>query len=517
MSVYILSYIHHKDNWVDMQYGNLMLPVISLFLSIFSPLSGPLENTFGPIVSLFISSIIIEICLILYYFQRNIWFFYGITLLTGIGSGLSSNIPIKNVCFYYPEKKGLINAIILSFTGICESLFILLGEKIINPNKEGVIDEKTEPYYSEEVSERSKYYFLFSMSVLPVGTILSFIFFYKYDPSFEKEEKEEEKSDECEEKEENEENEKNQVVEEKEELRDIFIKKTSNQKKLNSFYKASPSKNIKIALKSFRFWRNIIIASVMPFWILFLTASYRAYVVMLGVDTNIIFYLGTALGIISCILGIVWAALYDKFGFQPLMKIIGFICTSMSIYFYFFMDNKTLYVIGLIIIYCSVVGIGASLTPHIMQIYGMRYFLTIGGFTKLFNQMSIFSSAMISVILSMFFKNAEELVFPYKMVIVGGGILSVIGFILAFFENDEKFIYGDENEESKYYVKENEDKPNNSLEKEKNYINENASSILDVTNPDRSTVNTNEIRKKENNESDENEKNEEIEKNEIDE
>ena len=78
MSVYILSYIHHKDKWVDMQYGNLMTPLISLFLSIFAPLSGPLEKNFGPITSLFISSLIIEICLFLFYLQRNIWFFYFI-------------------------------------------------------------------------------------------------------------------------------------------------------------------------------------------------------------------------------------------------------------------------------------------------------------------------------------------------------------------------------------------------------------------------------------------------------
>lgn len=78
------------------------------------------------------------------------------------------------------------------------------------------------------------------------------------------------------------------------------------------------------------------------------------------------------------------------------------------------------------------------------------------------------------------------------MVVLGGGLLSVLGFILVFFETDEKFIYGDENEQNKYFVKEGEEKPSESFEREKNYINENASTIMDPTNSSRTTFNNNE-------------------------
>ena len=57
---------------------------------------------------------------------------------------------------------------------------------------------------------------------------------------------------------------------------------------------------------------------------------------MLGVDTNIIFFLGSGIAFAGFLLGPIWAALFDKYGFQPIMKIIGFICSGMSIYFYFF-------------------------------------------------------------------------------------------------------------------------------------------------------------------------------------
>lgn len=490
ISVYVLSYIHHKDKWVNMMYGVLMMPLMGLFTSLFSPLSGPLEKSYGPIIALLVSSIIVEVCLFLYYIQRNIWIYYSISFLAGFGIGLSANIPVKNACFYYPEKKGLISSTMMSFIGISLSGYVLIGEQLINPNKEGVIDEDTDPYYSEAVSQNFKKYYIFGMIVLPIGTLLSLLLFYKYNPNCENEENE--KANEKENENENDE-EKGEIkeTEEKEELKDTFMKKRIKKKKLNSFYKPSPSKNIKIALKNFRFWRNILIAVLIPFWISFIQSSFRAYVVMLGVNTNIIYFLGSGLAAISCLLGPVWASLVDKFGFQPIMKIIGFICSFMSIYFYFFIDNKILYPIGLLFTTSSLVGIMSAVTPHLMHIYGLRYFLTIGGFARLFNELGSFNAALASIIISIFFETAKELVFPYKMMIVGGGILSFIGLILVFFENDDKFIYGDEDEEDGPEKEEN-NRPNDTFENEKKYINENTSTILDATNSSRTTLNNNE-------------------------
>ena len=105
LSVYILSYIHHKDKWVDMQYGNLMMPFMTFCLSLFSPISGPLEKKCGPLISLFISYIIIEICLFLFYIQRNIWVFYSITLFAGFGAGISSQYQLKMLVFIILSKK----------------------------------------------------------------------------------------------------------------------------------------------------------------------------------------------------------------------------------------------------------------------------------------------------------------------------------------------------------------------------------------------------------------------------
>ena len=177
LSVYIFSYIYYKDKWVNMQYGNLTSPLMSLSLSLFSPLSGPLEKSCGPIISLIISNIIIEICFFLYYLQRNIWYFYSITLLMGIGTGLSTNILLKNSCFYYPKHKGLISSGIMSFMGVSASGYILLVEQLVNPDKIEAANIDTIPIYPEYIAQNFKKYFIFAMIALPIGTVLTIIFF----------------------------------------------------------------------------------------------------------------------------------------------------------------------------------------------------------------------------------------------------------------------------------------------------------------------------------------------------
>ena len=292
-SVYYISKIHYIQTWVNMQYANLMQPFVLLFLSIFSPLSGVMETLLGSRLAMLSSSIIIELSFIFLYFQGNIFIFYILSLFLGVGCGLSANICVKNCCFYYPNKKGLISSLIVSLGAMTGSSYTYLGEKIINPEREKVIDKDKEPYYREEIAKRSKYYFLFAMIAIPIFTAISLFLFYKYDPSceiendinekienkvddikgplLEKNDEVTENKNENENKEEN--NENNNEVKDNEEnnINVNEIKNEDNNKKennkeeknvekinvSNSYLKPSPKKNIKKALKNWRFWRNM--------------------------------------------------------------------------------------------------------------------------------------------------------------------------------------------------------------------------------------------------------------------
>ncbi len=398
--VYFVSYIYYKDSWVNMQYGNINGPIILLLLSSFSPLSGVIEKKIGPKLTLILSSSIVECCLILFYFQRNLWIFYGLSICIGIGSGLSAGVPIKNSCRYYPNKKGVINSVIICLGGLVSSLYSFIGEKIINPDKKGIINKKTNPFYPEEVANNANKFFIFAMIVFPVINLLSLFFFYIFVPNNDNKDS-------------------------------ILVEKKG---------KENNNTNTKEIVKTYRFWRNIMIIGLMPFWTFFLMSTYRAYAPMIGVDRNLVSYLNMIILGLNSITGLIWAFIFDKFGFQIIIKIMSGICIILSIYFIIFIDDSILYVIGLIAnTAVSRVGIMSVFNPHIMQVFEFRNYLIIGGFARLFNQLSCFIAALTSVLLSLKFKTGTDLQTPYRIIASIGLVLSIIGLVLSFFENDQKF------------------------------------------------------------------------------
>ena len=403
--VYFISYIHYQNpkEKINMQYGNINGPIILLLLSSFSPLSGIMEKKFGPKVTLILSSLIVELCLIFYFIQKNLYLFYTISIFIGIGNGLSAGVPIKNACKYYPKKKGTINSIIICLGGLVGSLYSFIGEKIINPNKEGIINKEINPFYPENVANNANKYFLFSLIVFPIITFLSLILFYNFIPN-------------------------------KEDNNNInLIENNKENEKIT---------NTKEIMKTFRFWRNILIIGLMPFWAYFLNATYRAYAPMIGVNKNLVSYLSMIITGLSSLTGLIWAFIFDKFGFQIIIKIMSGICIILSIYFFIFINNSTFYFIGILInTTISRLGMMSVINPHIMQVFEFRNYLIIGGFARLFNQLSAFFAALTSVLISLKYKTGEELKIPYRIISIIGFVFSCVGLALSFKENDEKFIF----------------------------------------------------------------------------
>ena len=411
--VYFISYIHYEnpDTKINMQYGNINGPIILLLLSSFSPLSGIIEKKLGPKLTLILSSLLVEICLISYYFQKNLWLFYTISIFIGLSSGLSAGVPIKNACKYYQKKKGVINSIIICLGGLTSSLYSFIGEKLINPNKSQIIDKETNPFYPQDVANNANKFFLFSCIAFPSINIISIFLFYKFTPN-------------------------------KEENNITLLEK--NIKENNTIT------NTKEIMNSFRFWRNILIIGLMPFWANFLNSTYRAYSPMIGVNKNLVSYLSVIINGLSSLTGLIWAFVFDKFGFQIIIKIMSGICIVLSIYFIIFIDDKNLYFIGLLInTTISRVGMMSVINPHIMQVFEFRNYLIIGGFTRLFSQLCAFLAALTSVLISLKFKTGIDLKLPYRIVASIGCGFSCVGFVLSFRENDDKFLFKNENNENK--------------------------------------------------------------------
>jgi len=127
------------------------------------------------------------------------------------------------------------------------------------------------------------------------------------------------------------------------------------------------------------------------------------------------------------------------------------------------MDSPIFYVIGLYISSTLRGGIISSLVPHLMEIYGLRYFLVLGGLGRLFTQLFSFSAAGVSIVISIFRKGPKELLLPYRITSLAGVDFGIFGLILVLFETDEKFEFDDENN----LENGSQEKENNSKEQER--------------------------------------------------
>ena len=83
-SVYITSYFHHYNSNINIQLGNLMMPLLILFLLLSSPLGGFFEHKFGMKLTLALNSILLELIIFIFIIQRNIWITFLLIILIGI-------------------------------------------------------------------------------------------------------------------------------------------------------------------------------------------------------------------------------------------------------------------------------------------------------------------------------------------------------------------------------------------------------------------------------------------------
>ena len=94
----------------------------------------------------------------------------------------------------------------------------------------------------------------------------------------------------------------------------------------------------------------------------------------------------------------------------------------------------------------NISGFSASINPHIMEIFTIKYTLEIGGFISFFAQITSIICSILSFIVSFYYTTGEELKTPYRVIYIIGTILSGIGFILNYYESGEKFNFDDDND-----------------------------------------------------------------------
>ena len=422
-SVYITSYFHHKQVNIDMHYGNLIMPILSLSHSLFSPLAGYIENKIGIYFALILSFLLTELDLILFINQTSIWLSFLLIIFLGFSNGIGMAIPGKNLYLYYPEKGGIIGSLMGSCFIIIGMTLSVIGEKIINPGKYTL--DKGERFYPLEISKNYKKYYNYILVINPFALILALFLIKKYNPEYEEES-----------------------------IQDNFSKINKNKLLKND---ENYSKNIKSALMNKRIWRLAGISILTPFVISFSRNTFRVYGALASISGAVMQYSQLFTGFSNVFVGPIWGYINDKYKYEKIIKIICSCCILQAIFFTLFIKYNVIYLIC--ILFGSIIGSGfmSASHLHILKVYGIKYSLEIGGVIGIFGGIFNILNSSLSLLISKFCHTGEELQFAYRFIYLAGIVISGVGFYLTLNEKDDKFIYKFAQNENDYLTMINSD------------------------------------------------------------
>ena len=479
-TAYTTSYIHLKQDWVTIHYGVINSPLYLMTTKLIGPIGGYMEKKIGGKDTIIFGGITVVISLFCLHLQQNIWIYYFLTVLLGIGLGSCNQICLRNICIYKPKKKGFMLSTIGTATTIFFGLFFYCSEKYINYYDYSLNKGTENQFYPEYISQRYQKFIVFLIYSYSIMTILSVIFFREYP-----------KNDECNiEKNENkiemsniENNCDNNNTNSNKEINNIsntqivcnesstMINKTQlsssssdfkiPEKKLNKKNKISKpkdkkpiikdekyKKNMKKVIKSKRFWRLAFYNFLSPFISYLIMANFKNFrILMFSARLNRV--IGVILGIFKLLIAPIVGFIVDKSGSIRILKTLCLLRIIIGILMALFLDSPTFNLILAFASELATVGQKNSFIPFIYNIFGIDYSIEIEGMFGIGEGFSNLFSAVMSFFISYLSGSTTfgGLKLPYRCLYIFGSILSTIAFLLINFENEEIFDY-DEDEEN---------------------------------------------------------------------
>ena len=432
--VYITSYIHLKQEKITMHYGLFIQLIFSFGAGISSPLAGLLENSVGFFFTTIIGFIIVFYTNMGFIFQQNIWLCYGLTFASGFGAGIATSLLFKNLTFYIPNKKGFLNGIFniaMVFIGV---IFGFGGEMLIN--YKGVTLKNEESYYPDEVAKRTYLYFFIAEFIIPVGLIFGLLFTYEY----------EQKN--------NIEKNSNSENNEKEE-----------EKQKNELKKKYAMIKVKLALKSFRYWRFILFQFFISIATSFIAGTFRLFGALIGINGRALQIILLLQSLFSLILNPIIGILVDKKGPLIFIKIASIFSIPPAFILAFFMENNIIFLVDILIYICILLVLGLSFSRFIMNVYGIQESVILSGIIILLSKISEIITSITAFIFSLVCdKDKKCLKSKYKIMYIICGVCSVIGFLLVIFETEDKFIYTDIPADEEKLINKDEEKESLGIE-----------------------------------------------------
>ena len=486
-TAYTTSYIHLKQNWVTIHYGVINSPLFLMTTKLIGPIGGFMEKKFGGKKTIIFGGIIIFFSLCLLYFQQNIWIYYFLTVLLGIGIGSCKEICLKNLCLFKPNRKGFLLSCVSTFTTIFHGIFFYFSEKYINCDDYALTKGSENQFYPEYISMRYQNFVFFLMFSFIFSSFLS-VFFYRECPNQNVNFDNFQNSnsidgifnDNIEDniKQNNINNGTNKGVNNinngnnninnmsfNEYSSMISVLSTTNSDfdfsrkriKLNEIKEKKPKKiklktpkkkdinykkNMKKILKSRKFLILAIYTFLSPFVTHLTMSNFKNFrILMYSVSFNR--FIASTIGLIKIIIAPIVGIIVDKIGSIYILRILCILRILIGILMSFFLDNpKFLFILALL---CEVTSVGQrfSFTPYLYNIFTLEYSIEVLGIFGLGDGLSNLFSAIMLLFINYVShtKKFDMLILYYRGLYVVGTLFSIIAFVLLLFENEEKFDY----------------------------------------------------------------------------
>ena len=414
---YYMSYLRMYDPKIQLVDGYFIRDIISFTSMCIGPLVALLDSKIGVKYTILISSILNIISNLTIYYSTNLYIIY--CSMFALGFIMCANyLPIiRNALLYFPDKKGLINGLILFSFGSGSFIYIFLADSIINPEFKKMNPQTH--YFDDDIARNVKIYFKYFNILNNILIIIGYLILFEY------------------EKDENEKNEKEKLTEKKnDDVKTLEVKEK----------KISMKSALCQALQGIQFYQLVAMTTTLSMTQSIITNTYRTFGQEHAIDEHLLSIVSRINSILQGFARLGWGLLFDKFTFKSLF----FTCIfgELAVCFMLNYSAKYHYLFYVIISIQSIVAGKVSLNVSMFtKIFGINYFGFIYSFGSFIGG---FFNASCPFIIKFVVRNKSD----YRTLYFVVGIMNLIALVALFTFKDKPFEYKlkDEKEDGKKEV-----------------------------------------------------------------
>ena len=232
-------------------------------------------------------------------------------------------------------------------------------------------------------------------------------------------------------------NEKTKLIDNERESEEKKIENVENQ----SNKKLSKRKIFQV-IKTFRYWRIILISFLINIPMSFMISTGRTIGALIGINGNVLQLSGIIQVLAILILGPLLGSLVDKKGPLLLLRIAAIICVPPALLLTFFMSYTFVFIFCFIQYIINLIALSVSFSPFIMEVYGIQESVILGGIINGFSKFSDILITLCAFGFSLVCDNEKKcLKSRYSATYFISGICGTFSAILLFLERIDKFKY----------------------------------------------------------------------------